>query len=353
MKNTLYRTKIGLAFVTASLLTMVSCTGDFEHFNTDPNSAQQIDPTTLITSMELDAMYPTTGETTVPVNNYQTGWNLLADHYAGYMACANHWEGGINPLVYNLTNNWRSTVFSVAFTQVMPAWLQLKAAYDQGLVAGEVMAVGDILKVVTLHRASDMYGPLPVLHFGEARSPYDAQDVLYDHFFQTLNNSISVLEDFLATTPDSKALVKVDAVYGGDFAKWLKFARSLKLRLAMRIRYVEPDLALQYAQEAIEGGVITSTDENALLQTYRQITVTNPLEMIWNSYNDARMGASMDSKIRAARRCSNLRPLPEEVFMVWLTVWGRPNRNFIPRCPLQTFSVRLRCVGCLLRRWLS
>lgn len=137
MKNTLYRTKIGLAFVTASLLTMVSCTGDFEHFNTDPNSAQQIDPTTLITSMELDAMYPTTGETTVPVNNYQTGWNLLADHYAGYMACANHWEGGINPLVYNLTNNWRSTVFSVAFTQVMPAWLQLKAAYDQGLVAGE------------------------------------------------------------------------------------------------------------------------------------------------------------------------------------------------------------------------
>jgi len=215
MKNTLYRTKIGLAFVTASLLTMVSCTGDFEHFNTDPNSAQQIDPTTLITSMELDAMYPTTGETTVPVNNYQTGWNLLADHYAGYMACANHWEGGINPLVYNLTNNWRSTVFSVAFTQVMPAWLQLKAAYDQGLVAGEVMAVGDILKVVTLHRASDMYGPLPVLHFGEARSPYDAQDVLYDHFFQTLNNSISVLEDFLATTPDSKALVKVDAVYAG------------------------------------------------------------------------------------------------------------------------------------------
>ena len=117
------------------------------------------------------------------MTNYLTGWNLLADHYAGYMACANHWEGGINPLVYNLTNNWRSTVFSVAFTQVMPAWLQLKAAYDQGLVAGEVMAVGDILKVVTLHRASDMYGPLPVLHFGEARSPYDAQDVLYDHFF--------------------------------------------------------------------------------------------------------------------------------------------------------------------------
>lgn len=57
MKNTLYRTKIGLAFVTASLLTMVSCTGD-SSISIPTRIAQQIDPTTLITSMELDAMYP-------------------------------------------------------------------------------------------------------------------------------------------------------------------------------------------------------------------------------------------------------------------------------------------------------
>ena len=126
--------------------------------------------------------------------------------------------------------------------------------------------------------------------------------------------------------------------------RWLKFARSLKLRLAMRIRYVEPDLALQYAQEAIEGGVITSTDENALLQTYRQITVTNPLEMIWNSYNDARMGASMDSYLNGYED-----PRREKMFQPATITGG----GFIPRCPLQTFSVRLRCVGCLLRRWLS
>ena len=66
MKNTLYRTKIGLAFVTASLLTMVSCTGDFEHFISVPYSAQQIHPTTLITTIQLQAIYPTTGVTTLP-----------------------------------------------------------------------------------------------------------------------------------------------------------------------------------------------------------------------------------------------------------------------------------------------
>lgn len=297
MKNIMKKTinKTATALSVCMLLLCLGCTKDFEKFNTDPNSAQKVDPTALITTMELDAVYPTTGETTEPVNKYQTGWNLLADHYAGYMACANHFDGGNCPMVYNLSNAWRNTVFSVAFTQVMPAWLQLRAAYEQGQIEAPVMAVGDILKVITLHRASDMYGPLPVLHFGESRNPYDSQEVLYKHFFEVLDNSIEVLADYVSTTPDSRLLTKVDAVYGGDFNKWLKLAASLKLRLAVRIRFVEPELSAQYAREAIASGVITAVEESAMLKSYRQITVNNPLEMIWNSYDDARMSASMDS----------------------------------------------------------
>ena len=122
--------------VFALLFAATACTSEFESYNTDPNAAQVVDQASLITTMELDAAYPTTGETTVPVNRYQTGWNLLADHYAGYMACANHFDGGSNPMVYNLTaNNWSNTVFEVAFTQVMPAWLMLKAGYDEGLLS--------------------------------------------------------------------------------------------------------------------------------------------------------------------------------------------------------------------------
>lgn len=296
MKNSFKRTTTGLLLATVLLLAAGSCTGDFEYFNTDPNAAQKIDKTTLITTMQLDAMYPTTGTTTEPVNRYQTGWNLLADHYAGYMACANHFDGGNNPMVYNLTANaWSNTVFEVTFTQVMPAWLQLKLAYDQELVTAETMAVADILKVLTLHRASDMYGPLPVLHFGENRNPYDSQEALYKHFFETLDNAIAVLKEFQSTTPEAKPLVKVDAIYAGDFAKWLKFANSLKLRLAMRICYVEPELSNRYALEAITDGVITDTQDNAQLKSYRNFTVNNPLEMLWNSYDDCRMSGTMDS----------------------------------------------------------
>ena len=296
MKKTESRIKICLGVVLALAVAASSCTGDFEYFNTDPNAAQEVDQASLITTMQLDAAYPTTGDTTEPVNRYQTGWNLLADHYAGYMACANHFDGGSNPMVYNLTaNNWSNTVFQVAFTQVMPAWLMLKSGYEEGILTAHAMAVADILKVLTLHRASDMYGPLPVLHFGEAKNPYDSQETLYHHFFETLDQSIKTLRERIEVAPDDRSLEKVDAIYGGDLKKWLLFANSLKLRLAIRIRYVEPELSKQYAAEAIEGGVITSTADNAMLKSYRQITITNPMEMIWNSYNDARMGASMDS----------------------------------------------------------
>ncbi|MEG1699936.1 MAG: SusD/RagB family nutrient-binding outer membrane lipoprotein [Alistipes sp.] len=295
MKKQLYKTKICLGIAAVCALIASSCTSGFEEFNTDPNSAQTMDKTNLITTMELDAAYPTTGKTTEPVNRYQTGWNLLADHYAGYMACANHFDGGNCPMVYNLSNTWSNTVFEVAFTQVMPAWLQLNIAFEKGQITKETMALADILKVLTLHRASDMYGPLPVLKFGEARNPYNSQEELYNYFFETLDKSIATLKAFVAITPDAKPLVKVDAIYGGDYTKWLKFANSLKLRLAVRIRYVEPTLSSKYAQEAIAAGVITAVEDNAQLQNYRQMTVNNPLEMLWNSYNDARMSASMDS----------------------------------------------------------
>ena len=284
-----------ITFAVASVAVMglaASCTDGFEDANR---------PGGALNNEEINRDNYSTGSFMVQMeteafpeqeNTYQMNQDLIGNYLGRFMTYANNGFAGSNFAKMNAPVGWVRYPFADSMKKTVSAFNEIaRLSTKESLPYAWAL----ILRAQSFLRLTDMYGPLPVLHFGEARSPYDAQDVLYDHFFQTLNNSISVLEDFLATTPDSKALVKVDAVYGGDFAKWLKFARSLKLRLAMRIRYVEPDLALQYAQEAIEGGVITSTDENALLQTYRQITVTNPLEMIWNSYNDARMGASMDS----------------------------------------------------------
>ena len=59
--------------------------------------------------------------------------------------------------------------------------------------------------------------------------------------------------------------------------KWIKFANSLKLRLAMRIVYANKELAQQMAEDAVkhEGGLITTNDDNAAWNYF--VTSSNPI----------------------------------------------------------------------------
>lgn len=88
-----------------------------------------------------------------------------------------------------------------------------------------------------------------------------------------------------------------DKIYGGDFEKWVKFANSLKLRLALRIVYVDKTMAQQKAEEAIRDGVFIDNEDNAMLKVDGSATV-NPLYMICYTYNDSRLGATMESYLK-------------------------------------------------------
>lgn len=163
--------KQGFLSLAAACLAFTACTGDFERFNTDPNAAQDVDLKMFITTMQMDAVYSCSGSDTDPNNRYQKAYNLIGDVYAGYMSGTNNWDGGTNPQIYALNgSDWCNVPFSESFTNVMPAWLQLKYAHANGLLSDDIFAVANILKVMSLHRVSDIYGPLPVLHFGETGS---------------------------------------------------------------------------------------------------------------------------------------------------------------------------------------
>lgn len=70
-----------------------------------------------------------------------------------------------------------------------------------------------------------------------------------------------------------------DAIYGGKVDSWIKLANSLKLRLAMRISYANPELSRSMAESAVknEVGVITSNDENARFSSWG--TDGNPIKV--------------------------------------------------------------------------
>ena len=78
-----------------------------------------------------------------------------------------------------------------------------------------------------------------------------------------------------------------DIIYGGNLRNWATYARSLALRMSIRISGVAPELAKQYAEWAVANGVIESNALNAQIPT-----TDNPLEKT-NGWNDSRVGADI------------------------------------------------------------
>ena len=226
-RNIITNLSQGLFAVALSGLLLGSCTSGFEKFNTNPDSAQNIDQKTLITTMEMDAVIPCSDE---GANAYQRACNLMGDSYSGYMAAISSFDnGGVNTTTYALdATDYNNVPFSVAFTNVMSAWLTLSYAYEAGQITEDTFAVAEVLKVFALQRATDIYGPLPVTHFGETENPYDAQETVYMKLFEDLNAAIAVLEEYATNSPDATPLQEVDIVYQGSYPKWLRLATYFK-----------------------------------------------------------------------------------------------------------------------------
>lgn len=281
---------------------MGACTDNYKEWNTNPTDV----PEDMLTGlMKIGNFFPTMQMDVIPTsdvdaNEYQRAQNLCGDMHSGYMAPIGEW-GSNTAAHYNLRyDKWNDVAFKVAFTTVMPAWKQI---HDKGKDEfPEAYAVAQILKVQAMHRITDIYGPLPYLQFGKGglETPYDSQEDIYKSFFTDLDEAIAELQNYIALHPSSKPLTKYDLVYGGDFNKWLKFANSLKLRLAMRTCYVNGfeangKTSQQLAEEAVAAGVIEDNGDNALLKSGNGISVFHPLYICWSSYADIRMGADMES----------------------------------------------------------
>src|SRR5690606_35489463 len=118
--------------------------------------------------------------------------------------------------------------------------------------------------------------------------PYDSQEAIYRDFFVQLDQAVAVLK----ANPGATAFVGHDQIYGGSADKWLTFANSLRLRLALRVKYVDPALAKAEAEKAIADGVMESNADQAMLTT--TINSRNPYWII-TDWGEFRMSALMES----------------------------------------------------------
>ncbi|MFK5972495.1 MAG: SusD/RagB family nutrient-binding outer membrane lipoprotein [Flavobacteriaceae bacterium] len=269
-----------------SVFTTIGCTSDFDEINTNPKElTTEVVDGSLIGLAFSQAQYNT-------VNGvhwrFQISQNLFSDLYCQYFATT---QSNFDSDRYVQVGRWSDLCWGSFYGQAAP---NIKFVEDFTAENDLTLqnAIAKVWRAYGYHRITDYYGSVPYSDFGNGSIEgvaYDTQDVIYTDLFRLLNEAITVLKG------GGNGFGSNDQIYSGDAALWLKFANSLKLRLAMRVKYVDPGMAKSMAEQAVADGVMLSVSDNATMLTTS--TSPNPINTITN-WGEYRMSAAMESVLK-------------------------------------------------------
>lgn len=154
---------------------------------------------------------------------------------------------------------------------------------------------------------ADLFGPMPYEEFKALRdkSPFKYNDVrtIYYGVKKNLDDAIACLKYYKDNRSEAYKQELANVMYSNltivndpysktweDMEPWIRFANSLKLRMAIHMSGIEPETAKTWAEEAVRDGVITDVDnEVAIYPVFSG--KDHPLVEI-TGWSDAVMGAS-------------------------------------------------------------
>lgn len=163
-----------------------------------------------------------------------------------------------------------------------------------GLVNHE--ATGRVMKAYLGHIMTDVWGDIPWSEAlqADAEEPnttpaYDAQSAIYDALFAELDAAMTLFD------AGERTFGNEELIYQGDVADWMRFANSLKLRLAMRTSNVDEAGAQALVSEVLasSAGLIDDNSENATLVFLESPPNQNPLFENRQSRDDHAVSATL------------------------------------------------------------
>ena len=272
------------------MLFMHSCTDDFTEYNTDKSQMMEVGPKQLAGLFSRSQIQLCSWLST---DNYSRMSSTMANHFSGYIVC------GIANQEQNVMNTgWQNTGFNSVYSTVVPP---LQSIFDvsRNGVNDAAYNVALIWKVFALHRATDLWGPVPYSKAGsgEATVPYDSQKDVYYMMFDDLNNAITALNALVQKTPGLNIFGAGDMIYNGDVSKWIKLGNTLRLRLAIRISNIDPTKAQTEAEAAVKGSLMETNADDALVAVNKWTSGGNGMPRMESFYQDV-MSASMESLLK-------------------------------------------------------
>ena len=254
-------------FIPLVALLVVSCK-KFLDINTDPNN-----PTTI----EVSKLLPTTQRTLgdlLSMDEQNGGLSEVLAVYTHQMSTREEADKyGITGVDVNIQTAW-SKLFSSSANPgtTFPVYGVLQNLEDiikNATAAGNLRYAGiaKILKAYTYSIAVDVFGDLPYseankLKEGVLHPKFDDDAAIYESLFALINAGIADLTNTTAANPNLPGTD--DLMYGGNVARWVKAANTLKLKMYTQIRKVK-NVTAEVNALISAGNLISSTAESFLV----------------------------------------------------------------------------------------
>ena len=279
-------------FLGATCLTLSGCIGKFEEYNTNPYQPTKVAATDLLATMFH--VYASPNQNDCQFNNCMWGC------FSGHVAAPAQWEFGENTfLYYNAQNKHNDGSWSNYYGRIYPNFYRIQEVTEG---RGVVYSIAMITRIYAMHIMLSLQGPIPYTQMisGNTKAAYDSEEVAWKALFEDLDKAIIDLEN--NKTQVNSDLAGVDQFFKGDLTKWLKFANTLKLRMAIRVSDVYPE-AQALAEAAVKSGVMESKDDSAfdttsggiqkngysIVDAWGEVKANANVISYMNGYNDPRL----------------------------------------------------------------
>lgn len=214
-----------ISVISLSVLVLSSCMKDFEEINTNPNNPVTTDVEYIFNFIIKEAA----GEFGI-VNAYNYTYVQR-----WVMQTAAVWGNSTMPPYtlfdqYRIQNMWEHYYSSL----LVNTELLLQMTDNETDVNRHQAA--RIWKVFIFHRVTDLWGDVPYSEAWQLLDEYTDETIspAYDTQESIYQDMLSILKDASSKIEKSKGFYNNDMIFDGDLDLWIKFANSLRLRLAVR-----------------------------------------------------------------------------------------------------------------------
>ena len=297
---------IRLFFLALVAVSLSNCTDRWEEMNTDPNALKTIPDEYLFTSAVRGAFNDASGD--LDVN--------FGGQYA-HIYIASQWLRDIDK--YNAVGNsdYAESVYSGIYGNTIKYAVEVMQLTKEG---GDYPnkwrnAQAQFMAIIGFTKLTDTFGDIPYSEagmgkYGITKPKYDTQESIYKDMIERMGNVVSILEEPEAA--DHIYPEGIDPIYNGNVDKWIRFANSYRLSLAMRIRFKDPGYNDVIA-DCLTKPIIETNEQNPTLATSgdpNNTAMWNPWYNRWQEWESGKYFLNFGAKFINTLKSTNDPRLP-------------------------------------------